>query len=370
MTDDVNATAPSGPITVIPAPEPSAPKAPINIRDAASALARARYDKKDEPAPVEATPEESPPERVEDDSPETAPVEISTEEDSPEAETLPPVDAPRSWTKEDKETFRSLPRETQERIAERERSRERDFLQRQNEATEKLKGLTAKEQAVEQARQQYDAALPILLQNLQSGMQGEFADITSMADVQNMARTDWPRYIRWDAQQKQVAAVQQELLASKQRQEQERTSKWSEYATEQDSLLAEKAPELADREKGQKIRDAALEYLKDVGFAEKELASAWRGEAEIPFRDHRVQLLILDGIKYRQAQARAKTVQAKPLPPVQRPGVSQPKAAAQNAVMETLGKKLDNARNFTQGAKIAAEMLAARRQAAARQRKA
>ena len=62
-----------------------------------------------------------------------------------------PIEPPRSWTKEDKELFTSLPRATQERIAERERSRESDFLRRQNEAAEKLKGLTAKEQAVEQA---------------------------------------------------------------------------------------------------------------------------------------------------------------------------------------------------------------------------
>src|SRR5215472_13490318 len=55
-----------------------------------------------------------------------------------------PIEPPRSWTKEDKELFTSLPRATQERIAERERSRESDFLRRQNEAAEKLKGLTAK----------------------------------------------------------------------------------------------------------------------------------------------------------------------------------------------------------------------------------
>ena len=131
---------------------------------------------------------------------------------------LPPIEPPRSWTKEDKELFTSLPRETQERIAERERSRESDFLRRQNEAADKLKGLTAKEQAVEQARQQYEAALPILLENLQGAMAGEFADIKTMADVQKMASEDWPRYIRWDAQQKQIAVVKQELSAAEARQ--------------------------------------------------------------------------------------------------------------------------------------------------------
>ena len=97
-----------------------------------------------------------------------------------------PIEPPRSWTKEDKELFTSLPRATQERIAERERSRESDFLRRQNEAAEKLKGLTAKEQAVEQARQTYETALPQLLQTLQQQQAGEFADIKSMADVERL----------------------------------------------------------------------------------------------------------------------------------------------------------------------------------------
>ena len=46
-------------------------------------------------------------------------------ENADPGEELPPIEPPRSWTKEDKELFTSLPRETQERIAERERSREK-----------------------------------------------------------------------------------------------------------------------------------------------------------------------------------------------------------------------------------------------------
>src|SRR5262245_2024437 len=124
----------------------------------------------------------------------------ATENADPGGE-LPPIEPPRSWTKEDKELFTSLPRETQERIAERERSRESDFLRRQNEAADKLKGLTAKEQAVDQARQPYEAALPQLLIMLQQQQAGEFADIKTLADVERMAREDWPRYALWDVQQ-------------------------------------------------------------------------------------------------------------------------------------------------------------------------
>src|SRR5207302_740761 len=145
--------------------------------------------------------------------------------------------APRSWTKEDKEVFTSLPRQTQERLVDRERSRETDFLRRQNEAAEKLKGLTAKEQAVEQARQQYEAALPQLLQNLQSQQAGEFADIRSMADVERLNREDWPRYLQWDLAQKKIALIQQEMLGAQQRQVQERLQQFSQFAKHEDDLF-------------------------------------------------------------------------------------------------------------------------------------
>src|SRR5262249_57942989 len=98
-----------------------------------------------------------------DAGPDTVPGETQADD---RAE-VPPIEPPRSWTKEDKELFRGLPRETQQRLADRERSRESDFLRRQNEAVEKLKGLDAQQQAVEQAKRQYDTALPALLHSLQ-----------------------------------------------------------------------------------------------------------------------------------------------------------------------------------------------------------
>ena len=104
-----------------------------------------------------------------------------TESADPAANEPPSIEPPRSWTKEAKERWASLPRETQEYLAEREQERDREFRRSQNEAADKLKGLTAKEQAVEQARQQYEAALPLLFQTLQHQQAGEFADIKTFA---------------------------------------------------------------------------------------------------------------------------------------------------------------------------------------------
>jgi hypothetical protein len=275
-------------------------------------------------------------------------------------QTLPPIEPPRSWTKEDKELFTSLPRETQERIAERERSRESDFLRRQNEAADKLKGLTAKEQAVDQARQQYEAALPQLLIMLQQQQAGEFADIKTLADVERMAREDWPRYALWDVQQKKIAEVARQLTEVQHRQALEKQQQFSEFARHEDDLFKEKVPDMADDKKAAELQTRCLATLTGLGFAEAELAQSWNGQKDLSLRDHRVQLLIRDATLWREAQAKAKAAQAKPVPPVQRPGVAQPKGAAQHAQIENLAQQLDKS-SGVKALRTAAKLVAARR---------
>jgi hypothetical protein len=161
------------PIAVAPAP---AGDSPMDAREAARSLAAWRRDRgqqgdasKDQPqlsaraeraAPHEPEQESSPAQAGSDAGERPAPPG-ETESADPAAESrpeagtdLPPIEPPRSWTKEDKELFTSLPRATQERIAERERSREGDFNRRQQEAAEKSKALEAERSKAEQARQQ------------------------------------------------------------------------------------------------------------------------------------------------------------------------------------------------------------------------
>jgi len=284
------------------------------------------------------------------------------QEADPEPKT-PSIEPPRSWTKEDKELFKGLPRDTQERLVERERSRESDFLRRQNEAAEKLKGLTAKEQQAEQLRTHYEQALPTLLQALQQQQAGEFADITSIAQVERLAREDWPRYVLWDAQQKRIAAVAQEMHASQQRRESENFARWNTFSHEQDSLFLEKAPEFAsDRDAFAKAAQGAAGLLRDLGFADAELAEMWHGKRTVSLRDHRIQLLLRDGVKYRDAQAAAKKAAARPVPNVQRPGPAAPRNADADERVKALDQRLTNSGSL----RDAAAALAARRAASRR----
>jgi hypothetical protein len=277
------------------------------------------------------------------------------------AETLPPIEPPRSWTKADKELFTSLPRETQMRIAERERSREGDFLRRQAEAAEKLKGLTARQQAVDQARQEYEAALPQLLLTLNDQQAAEFADIKTLADAERVAREDWPRYMRWDLSQKKIAFAQQQMLEAQQRQVTEQVQRFAQFAKRQDELFIERVPEFGDARKAAELQSAAVTVLKDLGFDEAELAASWQGHRDFSLRDHRVQLLVRDAALWRGAQQKAKAAVAKPVPPVQRPGVSHPKGAAQDAVIQNLNKQLENASGVN-ALRTAAKLVAARRE--------
>jgi hypothetical protein len=271
-----------------------------------------------------------------------------------------PIEPPRSWTKEDKELFTGLPRATQERLAERERSREGDFLRRQNEAAEKLKGLAAKEQAVEQARQTYEAALPQLLHTLQQQQAGEFADVKSMADVEHLAREDWPRYLLWDLQQKKVAEVTQHMLAAQHRQAQEKLTQFVEFAKRQDDLFKEKVPDMADEAKSAELQRRALAVLGDLGFDETELVPLWNGQKELSLRDHRLQLLIRDATLWREAQAKAKAAATKPVPPVQRPGAATARQGTDDARVQHLTQRLEQ----TGSLRDAAALVRARRTAA------
>jgi hypothetical protein len=236
----------------------------------------------------------------------------------------------------------------------------RDFLRRQNEAAEKLKGLTAKEQAVEQARQTYETALPQLLQTLQQQQAGEFADIKSMADVERLAREDWPRYLLWDLQQKKIAEVGQHMLAAQHRQAQEKLTQFAEFAKRADDLFKEKVPDMADEAKAAELQKQALAVLGDLGFTEAELLPLWNGHKELSLRDHRPQLLIRDATLWREAEKKAKAAATKPVPPVQRPGAATARQGTDEARVQHLTQRLEQSGSLRDAAALVRARRAAR----------
>ncbi len=296
--------------------------------------------------------------------PEGEPADYGTEgqEAQPGADEASAIDPPRSWSKEEKERFNSLPRETQEYLTRRENERDTALRRGQNEAATLRQNLEAEKNAVEQQRQQYEQILPALMQQLQQQQMGEFGDIKTQADVDNMARNDWQRFAMWQAHQMKVQAIQQQQQANYQRQQQEYTNKWQQFAQSEDNLFAEKATEMADPAQARDIATKALNLLRDTGFSDDDLNKLWSGQASVSLRDHRMQLLIRDAARYRAAQAGVPAKRAAlPASRTLRPGTPTERASDAQVNLDSLNKSLDASGKWKDGAELLLARRAARR---------
>ncbi len=371
MTDQTN-VAPGGgegvsaPITVV-TPAVDTP-AQLSPHAAAKALAELRWkNRQPEAAPAAQAPVEQPAEipaqaetaaAVEEQPPGEAPEAIE-----PAAE--PPIEPPRSWTKEAKERWQALPRETQEYLSQREQERDREVRRSQNEAAEQRKVIEAERQTAEKARQQYEAALPALMQTLQDAQAGTFADVRTVDDVTRLAAEDPFRYLQWQAHQQKLTAVQHEMRAAQERQAQEQSSKWTEHVQKEELAFLDTLTD-ADRTKLEDFKKEAPAFLESKGFTQSELAELASGKDRLSIYDRRVQSLILDGLKYQAAQKANTTAKAqlaaKPVPPVQKPGVAKPAGAANAENIQNLTAKLDRSGSLRDAVALrAAQQQAARR---------
>jgi hypothetical protein len=290
-----------------------------------------------------------------DDAPETAAPETDS---APEAESaapvedpgnkteeaepadLPPIEPPRSWTKEEKEEFKSYPREAQERISKAATRYESEFRRSQNEIAETRKAVEAERAAAEKARKEYEAKLPTLMQTLQEA--GPFSDIHSMADVEKLQQEDPFRFQAFQLHQWKLQAAQAEQAEVKTRQEQEQRTKWAEHVQRENALAAELIPELADKDKGPALTNrVATEILPEYGFTPSELNALASGSEKLSIYDHRVQRLFATAVKYADIQKAKVVAAAKPAPAVQRPGTSKPAGTATSETYTKLSAQLE-----------------------------
>lgn len=286
--------------------------------------------------------------------PEPAPAEAPEEAD-PE-ENLPTIDPPRSWTQAEKERFQSLPRETQEYLSHREQERETALRRSQNELADQRKAIEAEREAAAKARQQYEAQLPNLLKELESVNQAQFGDIRTMDDVVKLQSDDPFRFQAWQVHQMRLQAAKQESEKAEGQKAQEKQSKRAEYEAQQNKLLVELVPEMADAKKASELRERAVKMLTDDLGLKNEQLSRWMQDDtghEI-LSNAGIQKLIADGLKYRDIQAAPKAVAARTLPPVQKPGTSKPAGSAQSEQIQALTRQL----NETGDLKIAQKLRA------------
>lgn len=253
----------------------------------------------------------------------------------------PPIPAPRSWTKEEKEAFAALPREHQERIAHRERERQAEIDRRLNEADRASKAAEAREQAAQQARQQYEAALPGVLNALQSQMAQEFPDVKSWDDVARLAQENPVRYLQLDALIKRSDAVAREARQAQEQQQAQQVQQFNTWAEAEVEAFLQKAPEFADPAKAPALREEAAATLKAAGYSDEEIGHMWAGRLQLSARDHRMQLLVRDAMRYRMAQRDAAKAKAAPAQTVQKPGVATTSREQKAGVLGDLHQRLE-----------------------------
>lgn len=276
---------------------------------------------------------------------------------------LPPIEPPRSWPTEDKAWFADLPRDKQERIAERERLRDQDFSRRQNEATEKSKALEAKEQAAEQARQQYESGTQNALQLAYQQLYANFPELKSSEEMTKLAETDPFRAIAAREAEKGFAEKVQKFEWEQQQWRQNESKKFEAWAKEQDDKFLKSHPEFSDPEKGPKARESVKSYLtKQIGIPEDALPKLWNNPL---FRDAYTQEIIWDGVQWRAAQAKAKAAVAVPKPQVQKPGAAAPRGSQHAEALTAAQDRLKNARGI-EAINAGAAAIAAKRAASAR----
>lgn len=259
------------------------------------------------------------------------------------AEELPPIEPPRSWTKEAKDRWDSLPRETQEYLAQREQERDRGLRQSQNEIAEQRKAIEAERAKAEQVRKDYEAKLPTLVSTLEAALQNEFGDIKDLNDVRKLQMEDPFRFQQWQLRQMELGDAQKKQQEAERLQAEERQASRLKYAQEQESKLHELIPEMKDPAKANELRTKAVHMLiDDYGFSESELGDIMQTDAGHKLlNDARWQKLIADGLKYRDLKSAPPKAAPKTLPPVQRPGAKQPSGAAQAQSIQALNQKLN-----------------------------
>lgn len=360
MSEEITAPVETGsePVSAPLAQEITAPEGTperLSPREAGRLLASLRKSKQEAaPEPtVEQPPEEIPSqEENAEPQPET---EAAGETQEVEAETPQQIDPPRSWSKEARENWSKLDPATQNYILERAQQDDSAVQKAQREAAEVRRTIESERQQMEQARQQYESAALQMAQMFASS--NEFADIQTPADEMRLAKEDVLRYAQYQAFKSQREATQRAAYEAQSRQQQEYSNQLKAWGDEQDRLAMDVIPEAKDEAQWKSLRENSINYLRDVGFDQQELAQLWGNSI---LRDHRVQRIIADGAKAKQALAQLEKAKAKPLPPVQRPGVAPARGAAITADIKALDQKLSQTGSVKDAARLYAAQMKAR----------
>jgi hypothetical protein len=301
--------------------------APLSIDDAVGLLAvepeeEEQAEAEPKPAPkAEAKAEEAKADKAEDsDDAESDDDDIDldallADDDAEESPAEPEIQAPQSWSKEDREAWAKLTPEARAVVSKREADRDRAVSQAVQKAAELGRQVQQYADQVEQyaalgadafeARWQENAAGPIDWASAMRSAQTpeEFDSIQRNKAVYDAEKAEVERARKTAAEQSNAAH--------------------SAFLAEEAKKLPELAPELVDPERGEARRKEVAEFLFNRGIDAESLRYASAAELGIAS-------LALDGLKYREAQAKARA-KAKAAPVTQPTNAKPAKAISPGA---------------------------------------
>lgn len=284
--------AETAPAPALEEPQVTVDLSKITDEDSAAEQLQGLFEDEDAPAGDD----DSQPPAGKGAEPGTAP---STDDDTVQVEQAPPaIEAPVSWTAEDKALYAKLPPEVQQTVLRRESERDRVTSERVQKATEQAQRLDAAYSAVANERAQAMQALHGVLFQVQP-------------EIAEFQKVDWIKLAQenpaqWAAQQARLQDLQnrsnlaQQSIATLQQQQQADTEKrMGAKRLEEDQRILEKLPEFRDPAKAQAfVRDVA-KYFETMGYAPAEIPQlgSWMST------DHRLVLMARKAMLYDRAQA-------------------------------------------------------------------
>jgi hypothetical protein len=206
--------------------------------------------------------------------------------------------------------------------------------------------LQARFQQVEGARQQYETVA-------NQAAEVAFADLLHDAKqlraegydtYEKLVAADPKRALEYRIKTDRVSMLVRGTEQAQQQRRAEQAAQFREYAAKQDKAFVERVPEMADPAQRAEIQKNAAEYLFGRGFSADELRHAYDGGV-VSIRDARIQEVIADAMRWRQAQAAKAAVAQKQIPsvPVMRPGVQGPRISGSDAQYAKLSRALEGA---------------------------
>jgi hypothetical protein len=128
-----------------------------------------------------------------------------------------------------------------------------------------------------------------------------------------------------------------------QRAQQNYQREWQKFSGDEDSKFIQRAPEMADSATASAITNKAVNYLRSLGFSDGDLHRAYNGDASVSLRDHRMQLLIRDAVRYHDAVNSVPQARRNAPTRVQKPGPSGTIARQEDLDMRAISNQLNGA---------------------------